>query len=322
MRQAILEGVESVVLRDVPQPTIERPDQVLVRLEATTICGSDVHMFHGRHPPNERGFPSVIGHEGAGVVEAVGAAVSAFKPGDRVATKEWQNGCMADFTVTTPARLLHLPDALGYEQGALLEPLGAVFSLARQCIHLGETVVIVGQGPTGLLFTQIARAAGAAQIIVSEPHAPKRALAAELGADLVIDPRDTDLLEAVRDATHGEMAHAVIEASGSPRVYPGLSSLLQDEGTVGIFATSMGPLPFDFWQLHIRRLQVVATGRGPGYARSYGMGLRLVQRGLVRLEPLITHRLPLAHVADAFQLAAAGREDVGKVAIIPGMDRT
>ena len=112
------------------------------------------------------------------------------------------------------------------------------------------------------------------------------------------------------------MAHVVIEASGVPEVYPLLSSLLQKDGTVGHFGTSMQIAPFDFWNLHQKHLRVVATGRDPGYTPlSYRMGLRLVQRGLVNLGPIITHRFPLTQIVDAFQLAAAGQPDVFKVAI-------
>ena len=188
MKRAILEGVNQLALKDVPRPEVEGPDQILVQMKAATICGADVHMLRGEHPPNQKQFPSVIGHEGAGVVAAVGEWITDFKPGDRVATTEWNHGCMAEYTLTTADNLLHIPDEMSYEQAAVLELLQAVYSLSYQCFHLGETVTIIGQGPAGLLFTQTARVAGAYQIIVSEPHAPKRALAAKLGADVVVSP--------------------------------------------------------------------------------------------------------------------------------------
>ncbi|MFQ5340640.1 MAG: alcohol dehydrogenase catalytic domain-containing protein, partial [Anaerolineae bacterium] len=162
MKQAFLEGVNQLVLKEVPKPEIERPDQILVRIRAVTICGADVHMLHGCHPPNQGKYPSAIGHEGAGIVEAVGDWVTdtsaslstSFKPGDRVATKEWFNGCMAEYTLTTADNLLHIPDEMPFEQAAVLEPLHATYPLAYQCFQLGETVVIIGQGSVGLLFTQ------------------------------------------------------------------------------------------------------------------------------------------------------------------------
>ncbi len=318
MKQAILEGIHQLVLKEVPKPEIERPDQVLVRIKAATICGADVHMLQGEHPPNQSEFPSPIGHEGAGIVEAVGDWIRDFKPGDRVGTTEWIHGCMAEYALTTPDTMIYLPDDMSFEHGAALELMQSIYSLSSQCFALGQTVVVLGQGPAGLLFTQTARAAGAYRIIASEPLAAKRELAARLGADIVVDPHTEDIVAVVQKATDGEMAHVVIETSGSPEVYPLLSSLLQQDGTVGHFGTSMGTLPFDFWNLHVKQLRVVATGRPPGYGQfSYQMGLRLVKRGLVDLNPIVTHRFPLSQVLDAYALASAGREDVLKVAVLP-----
>lgn len=318
MKQAFLEDIDHLVLKEVPKPELERPDQILVRIKAATICGADVHMLRGRHPPNEEKYPSVIGHEGAGIVEVVGDWTTIFKPGDRVATKEWFRGCMAEYTVTTADNLLHIPDEIPFEQAAVLEPLHAVYPLSYQCFQLGETVVIIGQGSVGLLFTQMARASGVYQIIVSEPHAPKRELAKKLGADVVVNPVEEDIVEAVQEATNGEMAHAVIETSGAPQVYPVLASLLQTFGTVGQFGTYTEPIPFDFWGLHTKGLRVLSSWRGPGHTpRIYKLALRLVQRGLVDLGPIVTHRFPLTEVRDAFELAGSGRGDVIKVAVLP-----
>ena len=322
MKQATLVGINQLALSDVPVPDVTGPNDVLVKVQAATICGADVHMLHGHHPPNRGQYPSPIGHEGAGVVEAVGPEVTSITPGDRVATMEQHNGCLAEYVLTTTSEVLPIPTEMSFEEAAILELHQAVYSMAHQCFRLGETAVIIGQGSAGLLFTQLARAAGLGQIIVSEPHAPKRALARRFGAHVAIDPGREDLCSVIREVTGGEGADAVVEASGAQAVYPALCQLVRPFGTIGIFGTVPGIAPFDFFSLHMKMLQVVSTGRGTaGYSyRSYAMGLRLVQRGLLQLAPLVTHRFPLAQLEEAFALASSGRKDVLKVALLPWED--
>ena len=221
MTAAVLHGPEDLRIEEVLVPSIAE-DEVLVKVDACGICGTDVHILRGHFPvPN---LPLIPGHEFSGRVVEVGSAVDRVTVGEPV-TADINIGCdrcyycrhqmrmfcpqlsqigvhrdgaFAEYVKAPAAAVYRLPDHMTPEQGAYVEPLAcAMHGQERAEIRAGSTVAIIGAGPMGLVHVQLSKLRGAAQIIASEPNAARRAKAADLGADVVLDPASTDAVEAV-----------------------------------------------------------------------------------------------------------------------------
>lgn len=210
------------------------PDQLVLEVRACGLCGTDVHILDGEYPAT----PNIaLGHECAGVVVEVGAAVREFRPGDRVAIDPntacracaacrrgdghlcahlealgvTRDGGFAERCVVPAAQAYQLPDDMDFEAAALAEPLSCcLHGLDLAGVRSGNRVIVLGAGPIGLLMTQLVRAAGAAWILVADPVASKRELAGRLGADLVLGPAERDLATAIREMAP-EGADVVLE---------------------------------------------------------------------------------------------------------------
>ncbi|MFQ6048104.1 MAG: zinc-binding dehydrogenase, partial [Phycisphaerae bacterium] len=221
MRQAIMTSPGQIEIRDVPEPACA-PDQVLVRVRRIGICGSDVHVYHGTHPFT--GYPVVQGHEFSGQIVQVGSAVDdpQLRPGVKV-TCETQRTCRrcrpcrsgryhlcdelrvmgfqtpgaAQELVALPAeKVIALPDAFSFDQGALMEPAAVgVHATARAGVNPGDCVLVIGAGPIGMMAALAARARSAATVLISEPSAARRQVARKLGFEQLIDPREQPLPE-------------------------------------------------------------------------------------------------------------------------------
>ncbi|MGZ4618236.1 MAG: alcohol dehydrogenase catalytic domain-containing protein [Frankiaceae bacterium] len=259
---SVLYGVHDVRLQERPTPR-PGPREVLVEVRAVGVCGSDVHYYsEGRIGRYVVESPLVLGHEAAGVVVATGAEAHRHVPGARVATepgvpclrcRECRTGhynlcAHLRFFATPPvdgafARYVtihedfahQLPDSVDDNAGALLEPLSvAVWAAWKADIRTGDSVLVTGAGPVGLLTVQVARASGATEIVVSDLSAPRLALAARLGATQVIDSSR----ERVADAVVG--ADVLIECAGHPAaVAEGLLAVARPDGQC---SSASGPL--------------------------------------------------------------------------------
>ncbi|MGZ6993380.1 MAG: alcohol dehydrogenase catalytic domain-containing protein, partial [Ilumatobacteraceae bacterium] len=238
MRQALFSGPGQLRIEDadVPEPA---GTQVRVRVEACGVCGSDRAIFVGHHPVST---PIVLGHEYVGIVDSCGPEVTTLHVGDRVAVdpnimcgrcrfcrRGLVNLCsnitplgialpggFAEYSLVPEANAYLIPDSISFAQAALVEPLSCCIRGIQQAeIELGDVAVVLGAGPIGLLLAQLARLRGASTVIVVEPVAQRRNLAARLGADIAIDgAKPGAVREAVATATQGVGADAVIEASG------------------------------------------------------------------------------------------------------------
>ena len=238
MRYALLRDVGDLCLQQKPIPDVG-PDQVLIRVAACAVCGTDVAVYSGKFPTR---FPYSPGHEYAGTVVAVGDAVAHLGRGDRVAVDPnyacgvchfctrrqphlcterkrpgiKSNGGFAEY-VAVPARIAHrLPSSLTLRQGVLAESLScALHALERAESLLDRMVCIVGGGAQGMLILELVQASGAAGVVLSEPMPARRDFARTKGAACVVDPQTEDLLSIVRSRSGGRGADAVFETSGS-----------------------------------------------------------------------------------------------------------
>ncbi len=329
MRQ-VTANLESVTVGEALVPAPE-PDEALVQMTITGVCGSDTHAVHGRHPFIP--LPYHPGHEVVGVVRALGTQVSSVEVGDRVTVEPtlpcWEckmcttgrenlcenlqffgcgydQGGMADY-FTVPANRLHIiPADFSDQQAILVEPLSTPVHAVRLAGDLsGKTVAILGAGTIGLLVLCVVRSKGARRIVVTDVLASKRDRALRLGADVALDSTADDVVEQVR-AELGESADVVFDCVAiQPTVDQAIGMALK-AGTVVIVGVPSAPVtvPLPIVQDQQVRIQGSATYLPEDYAES----IELIAAGTVRAEDFVTASFGLEQVADAFALSTAGEQ--------------
>jgi L-iditol 2-dehydrogenase len=345
MLAAVLAGTDRLTVEEIPTPE-PGPGEVLVRVGANTVCGTDVRILRGEKTSGVR-LPVVLGHETAGHVAAVGAGVRGYEIGAPVAMAPaipclrcWEcrhdlenmcanlrimgyavDGGMAEYMLVPAqaiaAGCLFAADAdIPSECLALSEPLACVVRGQRWSrVEPGDTVLVMGAGPIGLLHLQLALASGARQVIVSQPAGPRQAQAVRLGATVAVDPGREDLAEAVRGLTRGRGADLSIVCVGVPALVNQAVELSRNGGRVCIFAGMKDEGWADVSANLIHYKQVVVSGSSNCTRADYEMALHLIVSGRIETEALITHRFPLARVLDA--IGTIGDPEAVKAAVVP-----
>ncbi len=337
MKAAVLRAPNDLALTTMATPQAG-PGDLVLRMRAATVCGTDLRILTGKKTKGVR-FPSVIGHEFAGVVVEVGAGVTAWRAGDRVCVDPvvpcracaycksgrenvCQNrqaigyefdGAFAEY-VRIPAialqagNVFRVPDGMDFEAAALAEPLACCINGQRNAdIRLGETVLVLGAGPIGLMHAALAKAAGARQVIVSEPNAARRQAALERGVDAVCDPTSQSLADLVKARTDGLGADVAILAIGVPALANDALALVRKGGHVNLFAgfTAGVTAAIDVNLIHYN--EVIVTGASALSRRDYEIALNLLASGRLDANSLITHRFAVADAIGAFEEAGSGR---------------
>jgi 2-desacetyl-2-hydroxyethyl bacteriochlorophyllide A dehydrogenase len=344
MRALVVDGPGRCEVREVPRPE-PCAGEVLVRVAHCGVCGTDLRIVAGtcRVPA----LPLVIGHEISGTVAAAGTGAARLRRGQPVAVDGIKScgtchacrrdspalcekaselgihepGGLAEYVVA-PERNVHaLPDTMHTAGGALVEPLAsAIRGQDRVDVELGDFVAVVGGGAQGLLHTVLARLRGAAQMIVSARHERRRARAAELGADLVLDPERCDAAEEVIVATDGRGADVVIDASGSAIGCADAFRMVRRGGRILIHGAedSEERLPATAFDVHSRELTIVGSFGGTGDAWPRAIGL--IAGG--RLDPLalVDAEWPLERAPDGLRQLARDRDLVKALVRVPGAD--
>ncbi len=309
----------------VPQPGA---GEVLIRVRYASICGSDVHLYQWAPWMAEhlKEIPRIVGHETAGEVVAVGDGVTEVQPGDFVAVETHlvcgtcyqcrtgrmhvcrnlkilgfdADGSFAEF-VKVPARnCWKVPPSIPREWVSLMEPMGnAVDTVLAEPIS-GLRIAILGCGPIGLMGIAIAKACGAAWVLASEPDPFRRELAKRMGADLVVNPSEQDLIQVVRSETDGDGVDAVAEMSGNPNAFLQALEIVTPGGWVALLGLFNQPVTFNPSDTIMKAIRIhTVTGRR--LFSTWEIVTRLLTSGKVDLEPLITHQLPLERYDEAFQ---------------------
>jgi len=327
MPAAVFYAPQDIRLEEVDVPTIG-DGEVLVRVRAAGICGTDVRIMKGG---KKVAAPIIIGHELAGDVAEVGAGVGGLAVGDRVTVEPVipcgkcplclkgrrnicltrptigyeYNGAFASY-VRVPANgvaagnVIKLPAGISYEEAAIAEPIAACVNGIDRChIELGDTVLVLGAGPIGLTHLQLARAAGATRVYLSEPNDERRQTARAFGADDVVNPLSEDVVAKAKEWTDGLGVDVVIVASGVPAAMEAGMRALRKGGTFNIFAGSPpdGRFACDPNLIHYGELAVTgSSGHTAGHMRR---AVDLIARGVVDARRLITHRFPLADIGEA-----------------------
>ncbi len=339
MLVGLVTGKSKVELIEMPDPQPEA-GKAVVDITFCGICGTDVHAFQSGEPYN----PAICGHEWTGTVSAVGPDV-ASKEGDRVAVgiatacgqcRTCQRGdaahCEAAFMgmigigpLAAPhggfassiaidaSRIYHVADALSDEDAAMLEPATiAVHAVRRTEIRLGDSVVVLGAGPIGLLVLQCAKAAGAGTCLLVEPQSTRRELGTQLGADHLIDPaQEPDLAAAVNERLGKDGADVVFECAGIARTVEQAPSLVRRGGVVSLVGVPNSASQIMAAEWLFKEVRLTSS---LGYTRDeFEVTQGLVQDGRLDCAPLHTSTIGLGSLADAFSALSA---DPGEVKIL------
>ncbi len=342
MRVAMYYNNRDVRLEEMPVPPIG-PGELLVRIHASGICGTDVMEWY-----RIQKAPLVLGHEIAGEIVGVGDGVDRFRVGDRVFVSHhvpcgscryclaghhsvcdtlrqthFDPGGFAEYIrvpgINVKLGTIPLPEELSFEEGSFIEPLACVVRGQRFArLQPGQSVVVIGSGISGLLHVQLARGRGAAPVVATDINEFRLKAARELGAHATIEAGE-DVISRLREMNEGRLADLVIVCAGvMPAVQQAIRSV-ERGGTILFFApTSAGidvPIPlFEFW-----RNEVTVVTSYAASPQDITEAIELIQTGKVRVREMITHRLGLAEAALGFQLVANAQESI-KVIIEPQRD--
>jgi len=339
VRVAMYYNNHDVRLEEMPTPEIG-PGELLVRVEACGICGSDTVEWY-----RLRRAPLVLGHEIAGQVAAVGEGVSQYKVGDRVFVyhhvpcntchiclsghhtacdtfrkSHFYPGGFAEYVrvpaINTDRGVYLLPDHVSYEEGSFVEPVACVVRGARLArLQPGQTVLVLGSGITGLLHIQLARALGAGRIIATDVSDYRMEAARRFGADHVFHARE-DMPTRVRQVNDGRLADLVIACAGALPALEQAVTCVERGGTVLFFALTAEGVKFPISINDLLLNEITLLGSYSGSRQDATVALQLIANGSLRVRDMITHRFGLAETQRGFELVAAAQESI-KVIIEP-----
>lgn len=313
--------------RDRPDPA---PGELLVRTTHVGICGSDVHYYeHGRIGDYVVEDPLILGHESAGEVAAVGEGVTGFEPGDEVTLEPGipcgecarcrageynlcpkvefmatppDHGAFAEYVAWDADFAYRLPENVSTRAGALCEPLSvAIHATRRADVELGDSVLVSGAGPIGMLVGEAVRAAGAGSVLVSDVVETKLERAEAYGATVTVNAADESLAEAVDDFTDGEGVDVVIEASGAAASIESTVDVVRRGGTVVCIGLSAeDEIPVETNEIVDKELDFKGSFR---FRNTYDDAVSLLERGAVDVEKIIDFEMPMSDLTAAFERA-------------------
>lgn len=330
-------GIE---VKDIPIPKIN-DDEVLIKVKASAICGSDLGIYHYTPAYNKMKLPVVMGHEFAGQITKLGKNVKDYKTGDRVlsesvkACKTCQyclegrsnlcdsstlfgihtDGGFAEY-IAVPYKLLHpIPDSMTYEQASLVEPLSNTLHFVKDItpIKIGDLAIVQGCGPIGLFSAQLLRLAGAKVLMTGISQDKVRfQIARKLGFE-IINVEDVDLVQRVRDITAGKGADIGFVAVGAPSAMRQATEYVKKRGHVTVVGIFGKEVALDMtW---IVRNEIVINGAYDAKPVNFPQSIQLITDGLINVKDLLTHRFRLEDAEEAFNVAL--NKTGGKVIFTP-----
>ena len=350
MKAAVLFGLGDLRVVEIPVPRPSRLE-VLIRVEACAICGTDPKIVAHGWPGNPPFGEYVPGHEYAGTVVELGEGVSGFREGDRVAVEPHKgcgscencirglyttclnygnlgaghrhygftvNGGYAEYAVNHVNTLHPIPDSLSFEEATLITTAGtAQYGITRVGgVRPGETVVVSGPGPVGLMACQLAKAQGAGRVIFTGTRPERLVLGRELGAaDVTIDVRESKVVEEVFRLTGGLGADLAIECAGTAQAARDAVEFTRKNGRVALIGIYQGDIPVNLNKV-VQWNMTLAGGKAEG-DWSLRRVLPLMADGRVKASPLISHRFPLQNIDEAMATFVERRGGAIKVVIEP-----
>jgi alcohol dehydrogenase len=352
MRAAVFHGVNDVRLEEVPRP-IAGAGEAVIRVTMTTICGTDLHIVRGEYVVKPG---LIIGHEPVGVIEELGASVTGYSIGDRVlvgaitpcgqcnaclsgnlsqcghgggyeAIGGWRfgntiDGAQAEYLLVpnAQANLAKIPDDVTDEQVVLLADIASTGISGAESggVRIGDAVAVFAQGPIGLCAALGAKLMGAAVVIGVDGDDDRIAMARKMGVDVVLDYRNVDVVEEIRQLTGGTGVDVAIESLGTQETFENALRVLRPGGTLSSLGVYSGKLqvPYDAFAAGLGDHRIVTT-LCPGGKERMRRLIEMVRSGRLDLRPLLTHHFKLADINEAYKLFGERRDGVMKVAITP-----
>jgi alcohol dehydrogenase len=345
MKALIFRGKNDIAIERVPIP-IPGPGEAVIRVTLTTICGTDLHILKGEYPVKPG---LVIGHEPVGVIHELGLGVTGYEIGERVLVGAitpcgqcnyclggnlsqcggpiggWKfgntiNGAQAEYLLVpnAQANLAKIPDELTDDQVVLLADIASTGISAAESgdVRLGDTVAVFAQGPIGLCATAGAKLKGASFIIGVESDLARAQMARKMGADLVLNHEEVDVVAEIRRLTNGVGVDVAIEALGTQPTFENALRVLRAGGTLSSLGVYSGKLsvPLEPFAAGLGDHKIVTT-LCPGGKERMRRLMELVLHGRLDLRPLLTHTFTLDKIVEAYKLFGERRDGVIKVAI-------
>lgn len=339
MKANVYHSAHNLKMEERPVPT-PGPEEVLIRVKACGVCGTDVHIYEGDEGSAEVTGPQILGHEFAGQVEAVGEKVTRFQVGDRVCVDpNWYcgncdpcrdgvvhycegmysygvtlDGGFAEYCAVNEKVVYPLGKNTSYEQGAMVEPLGCCLHGIDMCnIKSGDQVVVIGGGMIGLLMLQLAKLEGAARVALLEPVESKRLVGLSLGATVAIDPLNQDVEKTLKEAGFSHVSQ-VIECVGRPQTIEMGIKLAGYKGIIMMFGLTkpqdtIPVLPFEFFK---KELVLTASFLNPCTQKR---ALDLIDTGRIDVDSMVYEVAPLEKLDEI--LSSPALRSNGKYLIAP-----
>jgi L-iditol 2-dehydrogenase len=342
MKAALLYGVKDLKVEDVAMPKLES-GEVLVKVKAATTCGTDLKIFQRGYVEGVIRLPTIFGHEWAGDVVEVGEGLDWPKKGMRVRAGNsapclhcamcqkgkynlcenmiWLWGAYAEY-IKVPARMVfvnmqEIPPQVAYEEAAITEPLACVLHGVDEArLKLGDTVAIIGAGPIGLLHLLTVRRMGAAKVVMIDLVDERLKFAEKLGADVTINGKTGDVVERVRELTGGYGADVVIEAIGLPATWEQALRLVRKGGTVLEFGGCPPGTEVRVGTEMLHYGEVTVLGAFHATPLHFRKALDLIASGTIDVRPLVTRRMMLEEIVQAFEILATSKTEI-KIALTP-----
>lgn len=347
MKALVFRGPNEIRIEDVPKPE-PGAGEVVVKVTLSTICGTDIHILSGGYPVKPG---LIIGHEFVGRIDSLGAGVTGFKPGDRVAVGAitpcgqcfycqngkssqcggalggWKfgntiNGAQAEYILVPNAQynLAKIPDGLSDEHVLFVGDIMTTgFSASENGgVKIGDAVAVFAQGPIGLCATAGARVAGAGLIIAVESIPARQEMALRMGADVVLDHTKVDVIAEIKKQTDGRGVDVAIEALGHPKTFENALRALRPGGTLsslGVYESNL-QIPLEAYGAGLADIKIVSS-LCPGGSERLRRLMSIIQNQRADLRPLITHMFPLKDIKEGYRIFGNKLDKVLKVAITP-----
>ncbi len=335
-----------IEVSEVAKP-VPGPNDILVKIMAVGVCATDLELLSGEMPHIKNGFtkfPLIPGHEWTGVIEAVGEFVKGFTVGERVTgdvsigcgccqtcreghynlcpnrvvigSYRNKDGAFAEYLTIPYRHVYKLPDNIGFEDGALIEPAAtAYYGVKRANVKFGDTVAVIGDGPIGLLAVQCAKLSGASKVISVGSWDEKLEIAKQTGADVVYNYKRNDVVEVIRNETGGVGVDKIIETSGNNIAFNQAIQAIRPQGRIALLSFYSGTeMPAIINTVITKDAELCGVLASPNCFKPI---ISMISSGKLNVKPLITHRFPLEKFEDVVKLMEEKKECRIKILLIP-----
>ncbi len=343
MKALVLEEYNKLVFKDFPKPEIA-PNEVLIKVKACGICGSDVHGMDGS--TGRRKPPIIMGHEASGEIAEIGREVTNWQAGNRVTfdstiypLNDWftlrgqynlsdnrqvlgvspdeyrRHGAFAEFVAVPEHILYKIPDNVSYEEAAMVEPVAvAAHALNVSSFSFGDSVMVVGAGMIGCFVIRLLKLAGAGKIIAVDTDANKAKLAEDFGADLFINPLTEEIEKIVSNETNGRGVDLAMEVVGNTQAINTAIQNTRKGGSVTLIGNLSAKAEVPLQQIVTRQIRLQGSCAICG---EYEEVLSMMQRGTIDVKPMLSKVAPLSEGADWFRRLYEKEKGLNKVILVP-----